>query len=425
MADRGLLLPEVQRTWESNELETITRKRKLRSFRPLWATTRNIQVAAQQRIPTNVVDVLIVGAGIGGALMALSLAKRNMTILVVDRRQPVQGSTLASTAMIQHEIDMPLHRLTAMLGQAKARRAWQRSAKAVETLTSLVDNLGIDCHLERKNSLYLAGNAYGARALATEAEAREKAGISAVFFNAAQLREKFGLERTAAIESAISASANPAQLTAGLWGKVQADGVAIVGDTEITDIRSLDDWNAAATSKGEIIQARHVVFCTGYELLDVVANQEHRIFSTWALATKPHHPRPRWLKDYVLWEGSDPYLYFRSTADGRLIVGGEDEESPTAFQDPIKLKFKSETLRAKLSALLKLPIAEPAYQWAAAFGVTADGLPIIGPVPGLNNVYAVMGYGGNGITYSQIAAEIVSAAILGHHDPDSELFAFR
>ena len=137
-------------------METITRKRNLRSFQPLWASTRKLQVAAQQRIPANVVDVLIVGAGIGGALMALSLAKRNMTILVVDRRQPVQGSTLASTAMIQHEIDVPLHRLTAKLGQDKAQRAWQRSAKAVETLTSLVADLGIDCHLERKNSLYLA-----------------------------------------------------------------------------------------------------------------------------------------------------------------------------------------------------------------------------------------------------------------------------
>ncbi len=405
-------------------METTTRKRKLRSFQPLWASTRKIQVAAQHSIPANV-DVLIVGAGIGGALMALSLVKRNLTILAVDRRQPVQGSTLASTAMIQHEIDVPLHRLTAMLGQAKATRAWQRSAKAVETLTSLADNLDIDCGLERKKSLYLAGDAYGARALRAEAAAREKVGISATFLNAKQLHERFGLQRTAAIESAISASANPAQLTAGLWHNAQENGVSIVSDTEISDIRSVDDWNIVATSRGEIIQARHVVFCTGYEFLGAVANQEHRIISTWALATKPHHPRPSWLKDYVLWEGSDPYLYFRSTADGRIIVGGEDEDDPTAFQDPIKLRSKSKNLRAKLSALLKMPIAEPAYQWAAAFGMTADGLPIIGSVPGLSNVYAVMGYGGNGITYSQIAAEIVSSAILGHQDPDSGLFAFR
>ncbi|WP_348648241.1 FAD-binding oxidoreductase [Rhizobium sp. ARZ01] len=126
-----------------------------------------------------------------------------------------------------------------------------------------------------------------------------------------------------------------------------------------------------------------------------------------------------------MWEGSDPYLYFSSTPDGRIIVGGEDEESATAFQDPGKLKGKSQTLRKKLADLLKIQIEEPEYQWSAAFGVTADGLPMIGPVPGLDNVYAAMGYGGNGITFSQIAAEIVSATILGHDDPDSQLFAFR
>jgi glycine/D-amino acid oxidase-like deaminating enzyme len=45
-------------------------------------------------------------------------------------------------------------------------------------------------------------------------------------------------------------------------------------------------------------------------------------------------------------------------------------------------------------------------------------------VPGLKNVFAVMGFGGNGITFSQIAAEIVSSAIAGHADADADLFAF-
>ena len=252
-----------------------------------------------------------------------------------------------------------------------------------------------------------------------------QAGIAAVLLNAGQLRDRFSMKRTAAIVSPISASANPAQLTAGLWRKAQADGVSIVQEVEITDIRSIGNWNVVATSKGEILQAKHVVFCTGYEFLNSVANQGHRIVSTWALATRSNHPRPQWLKDYVVWEASDPYLYFRSTPDGRIIVGGEDEESATAFQDSVKLSSKSRILRQKLSDLLAIPIEEADYQWAAAFGITTDGLPMIGLVPGLNNVYAAMGYGGNGITFSQIAAEIVSAAIFGHDDPDSQLFAFR
>jgi hypothetical protein len=35
-----------------------------------------------------------------------------------------------------------------------------------------------------------------------------------------------------------------------------------------------------------------------------------------------------------------------------------------------------------------------------------------------------MGYGGNGITFSQIASEIVSSAIGGAEDSDAKLFAF-
>jgi len=34
-----------------------------------------------------------------------------------------------------------------------------------------------------------------------------------------------------------------------------------------------------------------------------------------------------------------------------------------------------------------------------------------------------MGYGGNGITFSVIAAQIIQRAILGLPDPDAELFA--
>ncbi|WP_348648195.1 FAD-dependent oxidoreductase [Rhizobium sp. ARZ01] len=214
-------------------------------------------------IPAKNVDVLIIGAGIGGALMAVSLLGRGLKILVVDRREPLRGSCLASTAMILHEIDVPLHRLASRIGKEQARRVWQRSARAVESLATLVDLLGVKCQLQRKKALYLAGDAYGSRALKSEAAAREQAGVTAQFLTAAQLRDRFAIERMAAIESNVSASANPAQLTAGLWRKAQTDGVFIVRGTEITDIRSVGGSTLAATSKGEILEARSVVFCTG------------------------------------------------------------------------------------------------------------------------------------------------------------------
>jgi len=70
------------------------------------------------------------------------------------------------------------------------------------------------------------------------------------------------------------------------------------------------------------------------------------------------------------------------------------------------------------------PDLDPAarFAWSGSFGATGTGLPIIGGVPGHPRIYSVMGYGGNGITFSQIASEIISASIAGLEDVDAELF---
>jgi glycine/D-amino acid oxidase-like deaminating enzyme len=65
------------------------------------------------------------------------------------------------------------------------------------------------------------------------------------------------------------------------------------------------------------------------------------------------------------------------------------------------------------------------YAWAGCFGQSDTGLPLIGALPGRPHCYAVLGYGGNGITFSAIAAQIIQRELAGHKDPDAKLFAFR
>ena len=131
------------------------------------------------------------------------------------------------------------------------------------------------------------------------------------------------------------------------------------------------------------------------------------------------------MKNHILWEASDPYLYLRTDNRGRLIAGGEDENNASAYHSDAKLHKKEKAIQRKVSKLLGVDIGPIEYRWAAAFGSTTTGLPLIGPVPDMQNVYCVMGFGGNGITFSQIAAEIVSTAINGAQDPDAELFALK
>lgn len=407
------------------KLDARTRKDDLRTGTPLWVRTPGSAVQAESALPRDRFDVIVVGAGISGALAAEALTRAGRSVLVLDRRPPVRGSTPASTAMIQHEIDVPLIRLRRQSSRDRADRAWLRSVRAVGDLVALARRLKLDCQMQRKQALYLAGDEMGARALADEAETRAEIGIRADYLRGAELRARFGIDRTAAILSEDSASANPAQLAAGLLRAALARGARIASPVEITDMAELPGGVALATRNGQVLTAGHVVFCTGYEYLPQMESKAHQVTSTWALASQPIRNLPGWLPGMLVWEASDPYLYFRADAAGRIIAGGEDEEAADSNADPAKLARKAAAIAGKLRDLTGVEIGAPAHSWSAPFGATTDGLPIIDRVPGCAHVFAVMGFGGNGITFSVIAADIVSAAIAGTPDPDADLFRYR
>lgn len=402
-----------------------TREDDLRTGTPFWVKTPHSTVKAEPRLTRDRFDVIVVGAGISGALVAEALTRAGKSVLILDRRPPVRGSTPASTAMIQHEIDLPLTKMRRKIGTDHADRAWLRSVRAVEDLVALAKKLEIDCRMRAKPALYLAGNEMGARALAAEARAREEIGIAAAYLKRAELIARFGMDRPGAILSQASASANPAQLTAGLLQAALARKARIVSPVEITDMAELPSGVALATRRGEALVAEHAVFCTGYEYLPQMKTKSHHVTSTWALASKPLAGLPGWMMDTIVWEASDPYLYFRTDESGRVIAGGEDEEASNTNADPAKLAENARIIARKLRELTGVDIGKPAYAWAAPFSVTDDGLPIIDRVPGHERIFAVMGFGGNGITFSMIAAQIVAAEIAGKADPDADIFRYR
>src|SRR6185503_17730284 len=142
-------------------------------------------------------------------------------------------------------------------------------------------------------------------------------------------------------------------------------------------------------------------------------------------ATQPQPEALRVLSSSVIWEASDPYLYLRSTMDGRLVVGGEDEKLDDAQKRDALTAQKIFALQRKTKALLTWLDTEADYAWAGTFGESETGLPTIGPVPGMRHCYAVLGYGGNGITFGYLAAELMRGYLSGNPDPDAVHFTFK
>ena len=91
-----------------------TTQRDLRSPRTPWMHSN---AARSQDIDQSFrCEVLVIGAGITGALVAERLVRDGRDVVLVDREDPSQGSTMASTAMLLWEIDRSLSELTDIYG---------------------------------------------------------------------------------------------------------------------------------------------------------------------------------------------------------------------------------------------------------------------------------------------------------------------
>ncbi|MER9295511.1 FAD-binding oxidoreductase [Mesorhizobium sp. M0621] len=402
----------------------MPRKLDLRTGRPVWSAYRAPAVPTDSLIRDVKTDVLIVGMGISGAMMAEALTAQGHAVICIDRRGPLKGSTSATTALVQFELDQPLSTLSKMIGKTSAEQAWRRSRLAVSNLAARIAELGVNCGLSRTPSLYLTGTLLGPSGLRDEAEARRQAGIGATYLTSAPLAEIFGIDRDGAILSHGNIALDPRKLTAGLLLKAVERKARFYAPAEATAIEDSADAVVVATRGGPTITAQHVILATGYEFVDIVPAAVHQIVSTWAIATRPQS-RKIWPQAAFIWEASDPYLYVRATTDGRVICGGEDEDFFDEARRDELISDKSARIAEKLSLIFPHLDTRPEFAWTGSFGTTTTGLPYIGAIPRHPRIHAVMGYGGNGITFSQIASEIVSASIDGLDDADARLLAFN
>jgi glycine/D-amino acid oxidase-like deaminating enzyme len=172
------------------------------------------------------------------------------------------------------------------------------------------------------------------------------------------------------------------------------------------------------------VTAKKVLFATGYEASERLRKKVVKLKSTYAMVTQPLGEADVWCDDWLVWESARPYLYFRTTADRRLLAGGQDDNFRNPARRDAKCHRQADRILKQLEPLFPGLRLEIEYAWAGTFGETEDGLAFIGPSPDHPNAYFALGYGGNGITFSAIAADILSDLLRNRPNPDAEIFRF-
>jgi glycine/D-amino acid oxidase-like deaminating enzyme len=126
----------------------------------------------------------------------------------------------------------------------------------------------------------------------------------------------------------------------------------------------------------------------------------------------------------LIWETARPYFYARGTADGRAIIGGEDISYSDDHRRDGLVAQRIELLGQRFQRLFPDSNFIPAFGRAGTFGETKDGLPYIRSPASQPQAFFALGYGGNGITFSMIAARLIRDLYLGLPNADAEVFGF-
>ncbi|MEI9910397.1 MAG: FAD-dependent oxidoreductase [Bacteroidota bacterium] len=314
--------------------------------------------------------------------------------------------------------------MAALIGEKAAVRSYSLCREAIDKLYLLADKIGFT-DIQKKKSLYYAAAKKDVEGLKKEFAARKKHGFKVQYLEEETVFEKSGMYAPAAILSADGAQTNAYMFTHSLHQYNIKKGLEVYDRTAIHTIKHSSRGVELLTENGYWIKARKLVYATGYEVVNYIDKPVVKLQSTYAAISEILSlERPYWKNDMLLWNTARPYLYMRTTPDNRILIGGRDEDfySPKKRDDLIASKTKK--LVADFKKVFPHINFISEFSWTGTFGSTKDGLPFIGTYKKLPNSYFALGFGGNGITFSLIGAEIIADLVNGKKNPDAAIFSF-
>jgi glycine/D-amino acid oxidase-like deaminating enzyme len=397
-------------------------KMNLHNGQLFWPSTYTDEIQYQSLEENISCDVLIVGGGMSGALCGYTLGKETeLDVVIIDRRKPGYGSSSATTGLFQFSCDKMLHELIEQKGEQDAVYFYKLCQNALENLKKIAENLSDDPEFREQKSLYYASTAEDADKLVREYEALKKYDFPVEYLEPQEIASRFPFSKPAALVTSGAADVNPYKFVQFLLKDAKDAGVRMYEETPLLR-KTKTVHGFTCESENGTVQARYIIFATGYENDFLVQQLGAELKRSYAIATEPLPSLKTCYKEWMLWETKRPYLYMRTTKDGRMIAGGLDEDQPEAPLNDGIIEERGERIVQKI--MEHFPDLSPvtSHSWCATFGESHDGLPYIGEHPNRLGEYYCLGFGGNGTVYSMLGAEVIKDLITKGFHPASRLF---
>jgi glycine/D-amino acid oxidase-like deaminating enzyme len=296
------------------------------------------------------------------------------------------------------------HDAIRLYGRDLAREVWNFSLHNREIAQGLSAELGTPW--DPCGSMLLALDDTEAEDLERTADALLDDGIAVKFMGNDPTKRGFA----AAVVQPGDAGVHPARLTQAL---AQSSGAELWEWSEVFGWERLADGRLEVKSRRVTVRCERMALCTNAYAPLMDAYFEGKVVPTRGqiFVTEP-------LGKTVLSQlcyGDYGYEYFRQLPDGRFLLGGwrhHFRDMEAGYEDKVTPEVQGGLEGFMVRYFPEAVGAKITHRWSGTMGFSADGLPLVGSLPGEPNVYFAVGFTGHGMGFGLATAERLAAHML-------------
>ena len=367
-------------------------------------------------------DVAIVGGGVTGAILGYYFSKANIHAVILEKERIAHGSTSITTSLLQYELDSNARELEEYTTLDNVITSYKLGLKALDEIEEFIKEYGNKCKYEKKDTLLYTSKEYEVKEMKEEYEIRKNAGIDVKYIS--EENNPFSLDLKAGVYGVnAGAQLDPYEYTHQLLDVSCNMGLKVYENTEVMEIAYGKDEVEIITSFGYKVKAKKVIIATGYNTQRFTKRNFGVKTVTYNIATKSVKSFDGWFNKVLIRDNCDPYNYFRTTYDNRIIAGGEDVDFYTNIKNEKLAKEKYSILLNRIKNMFpNIKDIEIDYEYCGGFISSQDNLGYIGEDPNHKNLWFCLGYGANGILFAILGGMMLSKLYKNEIDENLRLF---
>ena len=387
-------------------------------FTTLIGTKRPIQPPLHDDVDC---DVLIVGGGAAGLAAAARFVGTGKKVVLLERNICGGSSTGKSAGFLTPDSELELSQLVRRFGAQGAKDLWSVPVRGVQRMLDLIREGGMECDLQRQDSLFLGKGSGGVKAVKEEDSSRRGLGYESQVYSENELPAVIGSHGyAAAVRYKDTYGVDGLRYAQGVKGMLLDAGVGIYESTRAIGLSG----HTVRTHMGSVT-ADQIIFCAdklGPELSPYSWNVYHE--QTFLSITEPLSRREQESmfpsEPFQCWDSDLVYSYYRLTGSKRLLLGGGSLFTTYARNDSTTSGVIDHVVSGFRKMFPQLNSVRFIQYWMGRIDMTRDLLPTVLKEPQTPWIHRVLGC--VGLPWATFCGDFAARQVLAEGETGDEKY---